>query len=98
MRSRRSTTLAVLAAGTVALLGLAGCSAQASDAADSGPVTIDFWHAMSGPAATELDTLVERYNAENPDGVTVKSSFQGPTPTCRRSTRRRSSRDRHRTS
>lgn len=78
MPSRRSTTLTLVAAGAVTLLGLTACSGQASgQATASGPVTIDFWHAMSGPAATELDTLVDRFNTENDDGITVKSSFQG---------------------
>ncbi|OIH96529.1 extracellular solute-binding protein [Curtobacterium sp. MCBA15_001] len=81
MTPRRSTTLAAIAAGAATLVVLAGCSASgaasSSGSASSGPVTIDFWHAMSGPAATELDALVAQFNAQNTDGVTVKASFQG---------------------
>ncbi|WIE61482.1 extracellular solute-binding protein [Curtobacterium sp. MCLR17_032] len=74
MSSRRSTAALVLGAATV--LALAGCSASGT-AASSGPVTVDFWHAMAGPAATELGSLVSEYNAHNADHATVKASYQG---------------------
>lgn len=79
MLSRRSSALAAIAAGAATLLALTGCSTSgsASPDASSGPVTIDFWHAMSGPPATELDKLVAQFNSENKDGITVKASFQG---------------------
>ena len=75
LRLRRAPAVAALAVGAVAALALSGCSAGSPDA--SGPVTIQFWHAMSGPAATELDALVSQYDAHNDDGVTVESSYQG---------------------
>lgn len=81
MTTRRFTTLAIVATGAVALLGLTGCSssdaASSSGSESSGPVTIDFWHAMSGPAANELDALVSQFNKDNDDDITVKASFQG---------------------
>ncbi|QKS15451.1 extracellular solute-binding protein [Curtobacterium sp. Csp2] len=79
MPARRSSVLAVAAASAAALLALTGCSASgsATPVASSGPVTVDFWHAMTGPAATELDKLVSQYNGSNEQGVTVKATFQG---------------------
>ncbi|MBF4608981.1 ABC transporter substrate-binding protein [Curtobacterium sp. VKM Ac-1393] len=79
MSIRRSTTLATIAAGAAVLVALSGCSASGSAAPDgsTGPATVQFWHAMSGPAATELDQLVARFNSTNTDDITVKASFQG---------------------
>ncbi|WNY34243.1 extracellular solute-binding protein [Curtobacterium flaccumfaciens] len=77
MPTRRSTALTALATGAVAVLALTGCSTSSSASERSGPVTVDFWHAMSGPAATELDALVARFNKQNDQHITVKSSFQG---------------------
>jgi sn-glycerol 3-phosphate transport system substrate-binding protein len=77
MPARRSTALTALATGAVAVLALTGCSTSSSASDSSGPVTVDFWHAMSGPPATELDALVARFNKENDQHITVKSSFQG---------------------
>ncbi|MFB2556362.1 ABC transporter substrate-binding protein [Herbiconiux liangxiaofengii] len=77
MPSRRSLPFAVVAG--LAALALAGCSADApaSDPSADAPVTISFWHEMTGPAATELDALVAQFNAEQNGRITVDSSFQG---------------------
>lgn len=78
MPLRPRTSIAAAAAGAVVLLALAGCSASGSESADdSGPVTLQFWHEMSGPAATELDALVSQFNDEHGGAITVQSSFQG---------------------
>ncbi|WAC70510.1 ABC transporter substrate-binding protein [Microbacterium sp. SL75] len=78
MSLRPRPTIAATAAGAALLLALAGCTASGSSSgADSGPVTLQFWHEMSGPAATELDALVSQFNSEHDGEITVDSSFQG---------------------
>ncbi|MBZ4487545.1 extracellular solute-binding protein [Microbacterium sp. cx-55] len=80
MSTRTRTRLALTAAGVVALLATSGCAASGSDAdpaTASGPVTLTFWHEMTGPAATELDALVAQFNTQESGKITVDSSFQG---------------------
>lgn len=78
MPSRTRTLAAVTASTAALLLALSGCAASGSDPADSaGPVTLTFWHEMTGPAATELDTLVSQFNAQEAGKITVDASFQG---------------------
>lgn len=40
-------------------------------------VEITFWHSMGGVNGQALDTLVEKFNAENEFGITVISEYQG---------------------
>ncbi|CAD5990050.1 ABC transporter substrate-binding protein [Agreia sp. COWG] len=80
MSSRTRTLIAATAAGTALLFALSGCAASGSEADSataSGPVTLTFWHAMSGPAAKELDTLVSQFNTQEAGKITVDASFQG---------------------
>lgn len=78
MSHRPRVLTAATAAGAVVLLSLAGCATSGSaPGADSGPVTLQFWHEMSGPAATELDALVSQFNSQEDGKITVESSFQG---------------------
>ncbi|KQS09020.1 sugar ABC transporter substrate-binding protein [Curtobacterium sp. Leaf183] len=78
MPSRRPSAVLMLGVTAAVAVALTGCSASGSaTTASSGPVTVQFWHAMAGPAATELDSLVTEYNADNTDHATVKASFQG---------------------
>ncbi|SHK82680.1 multiple sugar transport system substrate-binding protein [Anaerocolumna jejuensis DSM 15929] len=41
------------------------------------PVTIEYWHAMSGGPQDELTKLTDKFNAENGKGITVKLVNQG---------------------
>lgn len=41
-------------------------------AAESGPITISFWNSFTGADGDMLTELVDRYNKENPDGITVE--------------------------
>jgi len=78
--SFRKRSLIAAATGGALILALSGCAASGSDADSataSGPVTLTFWHAMSGPAATELDSLVSKFNAQEAGKITVDASFQG---------------------
>ncbi len=71
----------------VACLAVAGLSACGSDngtggggAAANGPVTVEFWHSMTGSAnGPELDKIIADFNAlpENQGKIVVKGVFQG---------------------
>ncbi|MGY6500961.1 MAG: ABC transporter substrate-binding protein [Acidimicrobiales bacterium] len=51
------------------------CPVDALDDAD-GPVTIDFWHAMTAELETTLEALTDEYNASQ-DQIRVNLVFQG---------------------
>lgn len=59
----------ILALGLIAtmLLSLAGCGGKSTK-----NVTVTFWNAFTGADGDMLVELVNRYNAENKDGITVK--------------------------
>ncbi len=78
MSLRTRACLAVSAAATL-VLALSACTAPAGaqPSAASGPVTLTFWHEMTGPAATELDTLVSQFNEREGGAITVDASYQG---------------------
>jgi multiple sugar transport system substrate-binding protein len=63
--------------GLLALLLLVPMAAQAQDATaeavvcDGGASTIDFWHGLTGPDGSFLLDMVNKYNAENTDGLCV---------------------------
>jgi sn-glycerol 3-phosphate transport system substrate-binding protein len=77
-----SKNLAILAA--IAVLVMAGCApsgtpkptAIPTQAATSGRIELEFWHAMSGHNGEVLEEMVAKFNGENPD-IHVKSVFQG---------------------
>lgn len=46
-------------------------------AAESAPVTVEFWHAMSGGLQDALVALTDKFNAENGMGITVNLTNQG---------------------
>ena len=41
------------------------------------PITIEFWHTLSGDAATTIDELIKDFNATNEYGITVNGTYQG---------------------
>lgn len=47
-----------------------------TDVADEG-VTITFWHSMGGVNGEAVDYLVNKFNEENQEGITVVSEYQG---------------------
>ncbi|MFD5863188.1 ABC transporter substrate-binding protein [Streptomyces chartreusis] len=52
-------------------------SAPGPDALDGRPVTITFWHGLSGASGTALRQAVGQFNKTNPDHITVKAVYQG---------------------
>ena len=77
---------------SLAVSALAGCSAQAAGGASSAapqssagsqaasqaePITITFWHSMGGVNGKAIDTLVQKFNQENKEGITVQAQYQG---------------------
>jgi multiple sugar transport system substrate-binding protein len=40
-------------------------------------ITLQFWHAMSGPNGDAVQFLVDKFNAENEYGITVEATYQG---------------------
>jgi sn-glycerol 3-phosphate transport system substrate-binding protein len=63
----------------VTALLLAACGGDnkpAASAAPTGPVKIQFWHAMSGVNTAVVNGLVERFNSSQKD-VVVEAVFQG---------------------
>ncbi|MBN1776653.1 MAG: ABC transporter substrate-binding protein [Clostridiales bacterium] len=46
-------------------------------AADTQPVTVEFWHAMSGGLQNALVALTDKFNAENGLGITINLTNQG---------------------
>jgi multiple sugar transport system substrate-binding protein len=57
------------------LLSLAVVTGAAAETAQ--PVTVEFWHAMSGGLQTALVALTDKFNAENGKGITVNLTNQG---------------------
>ena len=55
------------------LLPLAACASTAA----AEPVTVEFWHAMSGGLQDALVALTDKFNAENGKGITVNLVNQG---------------------
>ena len=41
------------------------------------PITIEFWHTLSGAAANALDEMIKDFNATNEYGITVNGTYQG---------------------
>ena len=64
---------------TTAQDSAAGTEALQSDAAGNKTdgVTITFWHSMGGVNGEAINTLVEQFNKENTDGITVEAQYQG---------------------
>ncbi|HRX08366.1 MAG TPA: ABC transporter substrate-binding protein [Candidatus Limiplasma sp.] len=57
------------------LLSLAVFSSASATTAE--PVTVEFWHAMSGGLQDALVALTDKFNAENGMGITVNLTNQG---------------------
>ncbi|MEO1290757.1 MAG: extracellular solute-binding protein, partial [Chloroflexota bacterium] len=70
MLSRLFKALRVMVFG-VLLLALSGVSMAQDE-----PVTLEFWHAMSGNLGELVDELVARFN-DSQDAIVVNSTFQG---------------------
>ena len=41
------------------------------------PITIEFWHTLSGDSASMIDELINTFNETNEYGITVKGTYQG---------------------
>ena len=48
-----------------------------ADAKEVKGTEISFWHSMGGINGQAIDTLVEKFNAENEFGITVNAQYQG---------------------
>lgn len=44
---------------------------------DTNGTTVTFWHSMGGVNGEAMDYLVNKFNEENTDGITVEAVFQG---------------------
>lgn len=77
--------MAAALAGTVILSGMIGAAAFAQEQVitdnfadvDTNGTTITFWHSMGGVNGEAMDYLVNKFNEENPDGITVEAVYQG---------------------
>jgi sn-glycerol 3-phosphate transport system substrate-binding protein len=62
---------------------LAGCGAGASstsskaDAKLDGKTQLVFWHSMGGKGGEAINTLVDKFNKENKNNITVTAQYQG---------------------
>ena len=79
---RRLRAAAVLALLTVTTAcgggGATGSTPVPGPSALTGaPVTITFWHGLGGASGNALQQEVDRFNASNPDHITVRAVFQG---------------------
>lgn len=83
----KSKLLMGLALTVTLLVGVTGCASKnSSSSADSAsslsqikidkPVTIEFWHAMTGATQKELQKLADDFHTKNPN-ITVKLVAQG---------------------
>lgn len=52
-------------------------SESTSKTATKEPVTITFWHSMGGVNGEAIDYLVNKFNTENTEGITVDAQYQG---------------------
>ncbi len=69
--------ICALLLGLAVLAAACGGNGNGTDGgADTGPVTIQFWHSMTAANATTLDTLTQQFNASQ-DRVKVEPVFQG---------------------
>lgn len=41
------------------------------------PITIEFWHTLSGTSATAIDEIIADFNKTNEYGITVNGTYQG---------------------
>ena len=59
----------------------AGSTADGAEAPDLNQdtkgTTITFWHSMGGVNGEAMDYLVNKFNEENTDGITVEAVYQG---------------------
>src|SRR5699024_7704419 len=44
---------------------------------DTNGTTVTFWHSMGGVNGEAMDYLVNKFNDENTDGITVEAVYQG---------------------
>lgn len=85
MKSKRLMGVAITAILLLAMTGCAGTKTADNSTLSSGalsqvkidkPVTIEFWHAMTGPTEKELQKLADDFHAKNPN-ITIKLVGQG---------------------
>lgn len=79
---RRLLTAALLALLTItSACGGGGATeptpAPGPSALNGAPVTITFWHGLGSASGKALQEEVDRFNASNPDHITVRAVFQG---------------------
>lgn len=57
--------------------GNVGTDSSAQADVDTAGTTITFWHSMGGVNGEAIDYLVNKFNEENEDGITVEAVYQG---------------------
>lgn len=78
-----SVLAAVTAVSSMGVLPVMAESEQTSiitenfSQADTNGTTITFWHSMGGVNGEAMDYLVNKFNEENTDGITVEAVYQG---------------------
>jgi sn-glycerol 3-phosphate transport system substrate-binding protein len=76
MNNRRQSRLFVMAPALALALGLSSCATTPAVEAD-GPIALDFWYSVTGPAADVLVDQVAAFNSSNEHDITVEAIFQG---------------------
>lgn len=93
MKLKKLTALLTSCVLTLGLIGCGNNTAQTSSSKNSNenpskteakiateitkPVSIEFWHAMTGKNEAALKEVVDKFNKENPDKITVNLVYQG---------------------
>ena len=75
--------LSLMVTACVCMSALAGCGAGANgsssktDAKPDGKTQLVFWHSMGGKGGDAINTLVDKFNKENKNNITVTAQYQG---------------------
>ena len=91
MKMKKLRKLTAILLGMAMLVALTACGGKSSGGASSsddssdketaaqveGPVTIEFWHTLSGEAETALLEMIDEFNTNNEYGITVNGTYQG---------------------
>src|SRR5699024_12225179 len=73
--SRSARTAAVFTVGALSVFGLAACGSSSGEADE---VTLEYMHRLpDGEGMTSVDTIVERWNEDNPDVQVKATKFDG---------------------
>ncbi|BCZ44635.1 ABC transporter substrate-binding protein [Clostridium gelidum] len=75
--------LSLMVTACLCMSALAGCGAGASgssskaDVKSSEKTQLVFWHSMGGKGGEAINTLVDKFNKENKNNITVTAQYQG---------------------